>query len=360
MVEHDLEDIGGTEGRRVGLLGYFGFGNLGDEAILAASVRGFRCASPGVTLVALSARPEETAKAHGVTSISRTDRKAIARTLRAGDLFVLCGGSLLQDATSLKSLIYYVGISLWQYWRGLSVVLMAQGIGPLNSRMGRMLVRLLLRRVSYASVRDGDSAKWLRRFGVPADRWAVTADPVFAWPAVPKTSPVRRRVLIALRPVPDMGFLLAVEAACQWLLSEGAELILFPLRPEQDLDLAETLRARLGGGRVVLPMATMDENLELFASCDLVIALRLHALIFAALCAVPFVALAYDPKVLSLCRELGVHHVFDLTPDRQRLLKSVQGLWREGGAERAHLAAQRAVLAERAQQNFNLVLGRSI
>ena len=71
---------------------------------------------------------------------------------------------------------------------------------------------------------------------------------------------------------------------------------------ENDLALARRLCAALGTGEIVLPEPGAPwRAVEAIAGLDLLVAMRLHAVV-RALCGVPFVALAYDPKVTALAR----------------------------------------------------------
>jgi len=74
---------------------------------------------------------------------------------------------------------------------------------------------------------------------------------------------------------------------------------------ENDLALARRLCAALGTGEIVLPEPGAPwRAVEAIAGLDLLVAMRLHAVVRALSCGVPFVALAYDPKVTALAREL--------------------------------------------------------
>ena len=54
--------------RRIGILGHVGNGNLGDEAIIDALIRGIREVVPGVEFAAFTIRPGDTEARHGIPS----------------------------------------------------------------------------------------------------------------------------------------------------------------------------------------------------------------------------------------------------------------------------------------------------
>ncbi len=164
---------------RVVLSGYYGFGNAGDEAVLAAMIKALRRVEPQLSLTVLSARPEETARQYGVSAVSRTSVGAIWRAIAAADLLISGGGGLLQDVTGGGSIPYYLGVVWIAQLLKKPVFFYAQGVGPVRKLAGRLLVRRIVNRVEAITVRDGESAAELRRLGVTRPPIAVTADPVF-------------------------------------------------------------------------------------------------------------------------------------------------------------------------------------
>jgi polysaccharide pyruvyl transferase WcaK-like protein len=91
---------------RILFSGYYGLGNAGDEAVLAASVGLFRARRPEAALAVLSGNPAATQAALGVEAAPRMKMPLVLAQIRRARLFLSGGGSLLQDRTSLKSLIY--------------------------------------------------------------------------------------------------------------------------------------------------------------------------------------------------------------------------------------------------------------
>ncbi|MFC1560297.1 polysaccharide pyruvyl transferase family protein, partial [Candidatus Margulisiibacteriota bacterium] len=90
------------------LAGYFGCGNLGDEAILEALIAGIKKYIPDPQITVLSGNPEETAECYDVVAFDRTNLRSFRRNLKNCDVFILGGGGILQDITSSKSLYYYL------------------------------------------------------------------------------------------------------------------------------------------------------------------------------------------------------------------------------------------------------------
>jgi Uncharacterized conserved protein len=88
----------------VGVAGYYGFKNAGDEAILEAIARELK--ARGHQVLALSGDPRCTREEHGIRAAHRLNPLALLQA----DLWLLGGGGLLQDATSPLSLLYYLSV----------------------------------------------------------------------------------------------------------------------------------------------------------------------------------------------------------------------------------------------------------
>jgi polysaccharide pyruvyl transferase CsaB len=305
---------------RVVISGYYGFGNAGDEAVLAAMLQSLHRHSEQLECAVLSASPAHTRRLHGVTAFHRARPREVLTALRRCDLFISGGGSLLQDVTSLNSLLFYLAqIRLARAMRR-RVMVYAQGIGPLVKPAARRLTASVLKAVDLITVRDEESAAELRRLGVTGGRSPVevTADPVFALDPAPDefasseiaeavgAAGAERLIGISVREWPSLEPHL--EALGHIIREASAKLdavpVFFPLQRAQDAPVSRRLAERSGG--VVLPGDyAPGEWLALTGRADLFIGMRLHALIFAALRGVPLVGLSYDPKVTSLLSRLG-------------------------------------------------------
>src|SRR5690606_33835830 len=113
---------------RILLSGYYGFANLGDEAILAGLAR--ELGRRGHEVTALAAEPVATAAGHGVVAVHRT--RGLVGALLRSDALVSGGGGLLQDATSARSLAYYLGVLRAARLLGKRAAVYGQSLGPLT------------------------------------------------------------------------------------------------------------------------------------------------------------------------------------------------------------------------------------
>src|SRR5690606_28423490 len=92
------------------------------------------------------------------------------------------GGSLLQDATSAKTIPYYTGVLKLAQLLGTPTYIYSQGIGPVHRGWMNPLIRGVMTKSRYISVRDAESAALLGRIGVKGDRIAIVPDPVMGLP----------------------------------------------------------------------------------------------------------------------------------------------------------------------------------
>lgn len=331
--------------------GYYGFGNTGDEAILAGLIEGFRQMRPEAELRMLSGNPSETMAEHvagasscpTVVAVPR-GLPSVRRHLRSCDALISGGGGLLQDVTSWRSPLYYLAATRLARSAGRPVACIGQSIGPLRRNWVRALVRRELARASVIAVRDELSQGLLVSLGLARDV-EVTADLAFLLPAPGEAQIAAARdkaglagvsdplAAIALRPTPGnvnhhdvLRLTAAIGNACNAL---GLRPVLVPMQPSQDVALARAAAdAWPSADALIAPTLPARDTLALIAGCRMVIAMRLHALVFAALCRLPPVAITYDPKVDGLMAQLGLTPAGDLhQPDGEHLVQAMGEAW---------------------------------
>jgi polysaccharide pyruvyl transferase CsaB len=342
---------------RVVLSGYYGFDNLGDDAVLAATVDALRARRPGLEIVVLSRAPRATGRALGVCAVPRGSVRAVARAL-ACDLFLSGGGSLFQDATSWRSPWYYLGVLALARRRARRTAVYAQGIGPLRGGPVRAAARRVLEGVDLITVRDAGSLRTLGALGVRRPPALLAADPAFLL-AADVTPRVRHEVAawgrgihagLALRAWGDGAWQPAVAQAAGALTARhGVRWICLAMHPPGDTAVAASMAARLGAGaRVVREAMSAREMLALVGRLDLLLGMRLHALVFAAVQGVPFVALSYDPKVAALAEELEAPALPAAALEAGALEREAEAALAELDVRRGRLLAAAAPLRARA------------
>lgn len=331
------------------LVGYYGEHNLGDDALLEVLL----AQMPGHCRATVTARDQaEVRRLHGVATVDRRRPAAVLAALNHCDALVFGGGSLLQDVTSFASLLYYGALVAAARLRGRPVLLWAQGLGPLRRRRSRLLVAGLLRLVQGCSWRDAESAALARGLGwqplghqLASAGAGVGSDPVWSLEA-PAWSGTGGPVVLCFRPTAQ----LQGEAWRPWLealeqLAPERELLWLPFHRHQDRGLLDRLRAEglLGSALAArsreLTPDRVEDALAVCARSGLVLAMRLHGLILAAVSGAPVAALSYDPKVAAAARSLACPlALLDGPADPAELL----GHWRH--------ALDRPPAAERLQQ----------
>ncbi len=315
------ERPGAARAARILISGYYGFSNLGDEAILTSVQKALLQQNSAAELTVLSANPNVTRQSHGVRSLSRTDFAAIWHALGSSDLLISGGGSLLQDVTSSRSLRYYLAILLLAILHRCPFMIYAQGIGPLNGKWNRRLTSLILKRARAITVRDAESVEELQRLGLKAERIQLSADPVLLFPR--PEAKLGEQLLQQLQLQPGSGPLIGVSVRPwgdneKWveqlaltldrLVAErNARIVFIPMQENDDEKISRAILARMKNQQqtAVLPTGHhVEEVISLIDACDLLIGVRLHALVFAAVAQTKAIAIRYDPKVDHFARRV--------------------------------------------------------
>ncbi|MDE7244702.1 MAG: polysaccharide pyruvyl transferase CsaB [Oscillospiraceae bacterium] len=295
--------------------GYYGFNNIGDESILRTVIDNLREKLPDVNITVLSQDPAQTAEKYGVKAARRMSVPDIFRSVRRCDLLLSGGGSLLQDATSGRSILYYLFILRLAQLLGKQTFIYSQGIGPISAPRNRRLTCRVLRRTDGIVVRDAKSRDLLLEIGVPAKLVHVTADPVIRVkkPDLTQGSAILAREGCPKREgrltigwavkarKPNKTFLQEVEKCILWLREEyNADSVLIPFFHDEDVSVCKAVAERLEGQAGCLRQKYLsEETLSIIGCMDVLVGVRLHSLIYAAVMGVPMIGVSYDPKVDS-------------------------------------------------------------
>lgn len=303
--------MGQHKGDRVLLCGYYGYGNIGDNALFRASVRRAYKKFVDPEISALTATPRTDRVAFSVDAVDRMNFFSIIRKLWQSDVLVFGGGTLLQDSTSLRSFLYYTSLVRLAELFGCRVELWGNGLGDIKSRFSLRILKHVLEKTDYIGLRDkrseelallcttggsgavivleGDLAlsqkaspdtriDWLlRRFGMKP--WSVTE--AFA--------------VIAVKGKADRDSISELESYMCELWEKGVSFLYIPMYRAEDEGESRRLCAKFGGA--VASYISEGDALGLIARSRLVCAMRFHALLFAAMNDIPFVAFGKDPKV---------------------------------------------------------------
>lgn len=315
---------------RVVISGYYGFSNLGDEAVLLAMLnslqKSWRERNGGrrgadLQIVVLSNDSARTRKTYGVEAVNRWQFKEIYRVVRDADLFISGGGSLLQDVTGLKSLLYYLGVVWLAMQLKKPVVFYAQGIGPVRTGIGQFLVRKIANRARLIIVRDEQSAKDLARMGIVKPPVYVTVDAALGLSCGGIETCAGREILerygasaeriagISVRSWPGFGRKRrqAVARMADGLRKQGWEVVFLPFHYPDDVTVCRDVAGMMSGPAPVLDRSfSVEEMVSVIKCLDLLIGMRLHALILAAILKVPLVGISYDPKIERFLKQLNL------------------------------------------------------
>lgn len=307
---------------RILISGYYGFNNSGDEAVLRSILLALeeQALLQNMTIqpVVLSGNPEGTTRMYGVEAVHRMKLSEIYKALKDADGLISGGGSLLQDATGVKTIPYYTGIIKLAQMLKKPTFIYAQGIGPVNRGWFAPLIKNVMQKSKYISVRDEQSAQYLQKIGVtkPID---VVPDPVMGMP-LPKNIEVS--VMASELPVigisvrfwrDDRADLQRVADALVELSQKRDVCIRFlPFHTPEDIEASKYVMSYMQVGfsaKSKLEIAYVGEDpqqmLYTVSQCNVLFGMRLHALIYAANRKVPLLGLSYDPKIDQFLKRIN-------------------------------------------------------
>ncbi len=334
------------------ILGYHGFGNCGDEAILLAMKNNINKMYSNANITVLSFNPENTKTLYGINAVKRFSIPSVVKQIMKTDVLIAGGGTLLQDETSTRSLLYYLSIIYFAKMLRKKVMLYSNGIGPVHKNHNRKLIKRVINKVDLITLRDQFSKEELVDIGVTKEIH-VTADPAFSLNAddinvkkifeKEKIDTSKDLVGISIRKWKnEEDFVNKISELSKYILNKyDVNIVIIPMQHSYDMDISNKLYKKIDNERVFLLKGDYlsQEVLAVIGSLTLLLSMRLHTLIFAGAEEVPLAGIIYDPKInnylrlldmpsLGDCNNLDVEHmktvVDDMLTDKEKYLAKLK------------------------------------
>jgi len=358
-------------GKSVIVSGYYGFDNSGDDAILKAIVKDLKKMDSEIKISALSNNPKSTEEVYGIRAYKRLNIFEVIKGISSSDMLISGGGSLLQDVTSTRSILYYLSVISIAKMLKKSVIVYANGIGPINKKLNRTLTRKVLNKVDLITLRDFNSKKTLEEIGVN-NEMIVTSDPVFTLEpsnrervdeifleeGIPKDQPL---IGISVRSWKNSRNLIEVVSKAIGYIenSYNIKIVLIPMHYPEDLEISLEIAERANSSNcyVVKNKYGVEDIMGIINRLELIIAMRLHSLIYAATQAVPMIGLVYDPKVDGLLEMLNIEEKCSVENlELVELCSLIEKVWNNKEDIRIKLTDIREKLREKALENVKMAL----
>jgi polysaccharide pyruvyl transferase WcaK-like protein len=356
--------------------GWFGSGNLGDDAILIGIREIMHQCIPEAEITALSSNPEYTKRVCGVDAVPlRSPRslipwngadagRSLVQIFENADICLVSGGTPIYDYGHLARSLHFGLPTMLRR----NLVCFGIGAKPITSTMGRHLIRLLMGRARLISTRDAHSRDLLKSIGVDGSIRITGDSALFMEPSNPEIGLriLRERGMDASKPMVAVcpralstnyrahyheeltddaisRIRLSIARAADRLAEEGYEIVFIPMHTAPfDNDLAEIEGViKLMHNRepkVIVGELPPRDVAAILGRAELVVGLRLHSLILAAAHGVPAVSVNYDSKIMGFMELAGVEEYLCETEDEpSSLIEKAEKALDERGALGAKL-----------------------
>lgn len=313
--------------KRIVIAGYFGFGNLGDEIILTAMVSDLRQHSPDLEIIAITGESKLLLEEMELRRIYWSQIDQITTEISSCDLVIIGGGGIFHDywgtrqGTLLTSehigISFYASIMLVARNFNKKLMLYAVGVGPLFNDNSQELVYQIAKHANLITVRDKGSKQLLNSLGIQAEKIIVTADPAFSFENLLRSAPENIRypesltVGVCLRhwdlglPPGELENKIASGIDKFLEVHSSARVVFIPFQSSDDpflsdYSFSELVRRNLTNkdrARTLSSNKSYSKRITALLNCNVILGMRLHAILLALKNNKPIIGIQYDPKV---------------------------------------------------------------
>lgn len=286
------------------LVGNYGAGNLGDDAIFAGIVKELKFINSRLNISFCSGQIKTSGNIYKnfkkipfspIKSLFSSQHKKAKEAFKKLDLIILGGGGLFIDSESIKAPIFWYKQARLAYKLNIPYVCYAQSVGPLKSFISRSLTRWVFSHAKYIHVRDEESVRLLKKLGIKSKVFVGT-DPALSYFKTVKTKKTDL-FLLSLRnwnKESKNAWQNLIESSREFASENNLKLALLAM----DKNKKELRDLKKTGLKVFAPKSA-DEAFKLISSARVLLSMRLHAALMAYTAETPFLSYSYSQKVSS-------------------------------------------------------------
>lgn len=356
--------------------GYYGFRNIGDDALLMSIIEDLKKFKPDINLLILSKIPAITSRDFQINSINRINVLRIFQEMKNSKAFIYGGGNLLQDNTSTRSLFFYLSMVWLAKKLRLKVMFYANGIGPLKKSLSRILTKKIMNSVDVITLREELSFAELKQLEISKPRILLTADAALTVTdsCLGHDADILQQLGIQ-RDKPLLGISLRkypghekfehekyetdiARVADHMVSTYGAFAVFIPMQHPDDITILENVAAKMQhDSYIVRDKLNVFQTYNLISQMYIILGMRLHALVFSAVAAVPIVGLVYDSKIQGFLDCINQPSAGDVKQLEYENLEKLAGqVWQNHDDISRQLVADMPALKEKARENARVAV----
>ena len=296
----------------------YGFGNIGDDAILQGIIR-ILTEVPAVSEITVGVKDGIRLPflERGLNVIRSFDLPVAQQMIDSSDCFVIGGGTMIGDELGIGfPLVHNVERILYAERRHKKIVLFGIGANKPMSKPGKELAKIMVHHSGLITVRDQESLSVCKTFSRSPQDIFQTSDPAFLLhPCQTERSKMIKELIrskgktIGINVVNEVwankkGYKKAIASACSELSRKHNIFPVFisnEIRPGAffDYEANKETASFLDCESILLEPAyySPEEMIDIISAFDLFLSMRMHGLIFASIANVPFVTVSRIDKV---------------------------------------------------------------
>ncbi len=297
-------------GKGVCLCGYYGYRNVGDDILLELSAKRARERFGKDTVVAFTHDPRFSRYRFGIPCVNRYNIFSLLRALCRSHTLVFGGGTLFQDRTSFRSMLYYLFVAELAFVLGKRVELWGNGLSKPRYATSRYLQKRLIRRCDYIGVRDKPSLALAKKYGAKPEKVCLEGDMALGIKAEEcqrsfrtdsLLKDIRRSALFCLSGELSAKGREYFKKRAEQAKRNGITPIVAVMHQKSDFCVCSSFARDIGA--VFVSGLSARELVCLLRSAEYCVSSRLHPLVFSYIAGTRFEGVSLDSKVGAFCEE---------------------------------------------------------